>query len=242
MRIIRSLSTLIGLLSIVVTISCKSQLQKTYNTYIELTDNKPFDTLAWNSVNTGMNVSAASIDIRYKKNSVPEEGIIKGLSATAWRGERVNEQLVIWTTQNLSQVHCITSDLVDTNGNIIYAINIKSFFERYVMTDVFGKGCGHRNTSDYDSSLVADVLDPISYFDIEKNTTRPVWITIDIPRNTAPGIYSGKIIVDAKNQKERVIQYTQENSDGFEAIFQFINTLLINSIPRFPFSPAVLKM
>ncbi|MCG8701224.1 MAG: DUF4091 domain-containing protein, partial [Bacteroidales bacterium] len=43
-------------------------------------------------------------------------------------------------------------------------------------------------------------------FDIEKKTTRPVWITVDVPHNTVPGNYFGKIIVCAKNQKERVIQ------------------------------------
>lgn len=206
MQIIKLLTTLIGLLSLVVIFSCNSQTQKTYSTYTELKDSKHFDTLAWNSVNKGMNVSTASIDIRYKKNSVPEEGLKESLSEVAWRGERVNAQFVIWTTENLKQVHCTTSDLEDDKGNIISAQNIKTFFERYVMTDVFGEGCGHRIASDFDSSIVADVLDPIPYFDIEKKTTRPVWLTIDVPRNAVPGNYYGKIIIDAKNQKERVIQ------------------------------------
>lgn len=206
MQISKVLSTLIGLLFIVIIFSCKPHSYKTHSTYTELTDAKHFDTLAWNSVSKGINISAASIDIRYNKNSVPEEGMKESLSGTAWQGERVNTQFVIWTTENLKQVHCITSDLMDDSGNTISAENIKPFFERYVMTDVFGKGCGNRLAANIDSSMVADVLDPIPYIDIEEKTTRPVWVTIDVPRNTVAGNYFGKIIIEAKNQKETVIQ------------------------------------
>lgn len=206
MKIIKTLSTFIGLLYFAIIFSCNSHSQKTYSTYTELTAPKHFDTLAWNAVSKGINVAAASIDIRYKKNKLPEKGIEESLSATAWKGERVNAQIVIWTSENLKQVHCTSSDLEDDKGNIISAQNSKTFFERYVMTDVFGNGCGHRCAADLDSSIVADVLDPIPYFNIEEKTTRPVWLTIDVPRNAVPGNYSGKIIIDAKNQKESLIQ------------------------------------
>lgn len=196
---------LIGFMSLALIISCKSQPQGTYSTYSELTDNKPYDTLAWNSVSPGMHVSAASIDIRYKKTSVPDKGLKESLSATAWRGERVNAQFLIWTAADLEQVQCASSDLLDENNNRIPANTIQSFFERFVMTDVFGEGCGHRTASDFDSSLVADVLDPIPSFDIEKNTTRPVWLTIDVPGDAVPGNYSGKIIIEGKSQKEKEI-------------------------------------
>ncbi len=57
MKIIKALSTFIGLLSLVIIFSCKSHPQKTYSTYTELTDSKPFDTLAWNSVSKGINAA-----------------------------------------------------------------------------------------------------------------------------------------------------------------------------------------
>ncbi|MCG8696670.1 MAG: hypothetical protein MI922_01345, partial [Bacteroidales bacterium] len=161
MKIIKSLTVIIGILIIAFTVSYKTQPQKMYGIYTKLTGNISFNNLAWIFVSTGINVSTASIDIRYKKNSVPNEGLKESLSAKAWRGERVNTQLVIWTTNDLKQVHCITSDLRDTNGNTISSNNIKSFFVRYVMTDVYGGGCGHRKAANFDSSLVADVLDPI---------------------------------------------------------------------------------
>ncbi len=66
-QIIKTLSILIGLLFLAILFSCKSPQPQTYSTYTELTDNKPFDTLAWNSLSKGINASAASIDIRFKK-------------------------------------------------------------------------------------------------------------------------------------------------------------------------------
>ncbi len=111
-------------------------------------------------------------------------------------------------------VHCSASDLTDNKGNTISSENINSFFVRYVMTDVFGKGCGRRKPNDFDSSIVADVLDPIPYLNIEEKTTRPVWITIDVPKNTEPGNYFGKVIINAQNQKEAIIQIQLKVQDN----------------------------
>jgi hypothetical protein len=112
---------------------------------------------------------------------------------------------VIWTVENLSRVNCEVSDLKDERGNSISSKNINTFFVRYVITDEFGGGCDSRKTTDYDSSIVADALDPIPYFDIKEKTTRPVWITVDVPNNTVAGTYTGNITVNSENQDKVVL-------------------------------------
>lgn len=197
--------TLIEILYLAIFIACTPQPKQEYTTFAELTDTKTFDTLAWEAVPEGLNASIGNIDTRYQKRSVPKFQIKKSWEGTAWKGERANVQFVLWTTKDLKQVTCLSSDLKDEMGNTITSENINTFFVRYVMTDEYTDGCGPRNPADYDSSLVADAIDPIPYFDIEGQTTRPVWVTVDVPKDAVAGNYSGKITVNTAKQKKVVL-------------------------------------
>lgn len=198
---------LVHILSGISIISCSTSLPKEYKTYSEPKDPKPVELTLWNSVPKGIQATVGSIDERYEKSAVPEVDINYNWEGTAWKGEKVNAQFLLWAAENLKQVNCKISDLQDNKGNTILAKNVSTFFVRYVMTDEFGKkpgGCGPRKAADFDSSIVADVLDPIPYFDIEANSTRPVWVTINTPDTTEPGVYSGTITVKSEQQKKVV--------------------------------------
>ena len=105
-------------------------------------------------------VSWGSTDIRYKKEEpAPIARLKKDINLTAWKGERVSAQLVVWTPEALDNLSFIVSDL--TSGKeTISKDNVRTGFVRYVMTDELNKdgkgGCGYRKSSDYDSTLVAD--------------------------------------------------------------------------------------
>ena len=56
------------------------------------------------------------------------------------------------------------------------------------MTDELNKdrkgGCGHReNKAEWDSSVVADVLDIVKIRDIKARTTQPIWMNIWVPQS-----------------------------------------------------------
>jgi hypothetical protein len=59
--------------------------------------------------------------------------------------------------------------------------------------------CERRNTLNQ-PVLHADVLNNLERFDIPMRSTRPVWVTIAVPRDTAPGVYRGKLVVGAENR------------------------------------------
>ena len=107
-------------------------------------------------------VSWGSTDIRYKKEEpAPIARLKKDINLTAWKGERVSAQLVVWTPEALDNLSFIVSDL--TSGKeTISKDNVRTGFVRYVMTDELNKdgkgGCGYRKSSDYDSTLVADPI------------------------------------------------------------------------------------
>ena len=108
----------------------------------------------------------------------------------AWKGERVNAQAVLWTKVGLEDASITVSDL-KSGSSIIPSSAITTNFVRYVMTDELNKdrkgGCGHReNKAEWDSSVVADVLDIVKIRDIKARTTQPIWMNIWVPQSAKP--------------------------------------------------------
>ena len=205
--------TFLTILSAILIISCSHSKGKRYNTYSEPSDPNPGDIAIWNTIQKGIHASVGSIDERYEKGTVPKIEISNNWKGIAWKGEKVNAQLLLWASEDLNKVHCKVSDLKDGTGNAILAENINTFFVRYILTDEFAGGCVPRKPADFDSSLVADALDPIPYFNIEANSVRPVWVTIKVPATTETGTYNGNITIKAKHHKEVVLSIELEVQD-----------------------------
>ncbi len=178
--------------------NCPTRPDKACTTYEELPDpNSPGE--GWDKVTPGLNVSYGSIDVRYEKHTPPSfKENLNYWEGIAWKGERISAQMVLWTTEKIKQVEFEVSDLKTNGKNILPANHIQPHFVRYVMTDEFAGGCGYRKAEDFKSSLSADVLDNIECMDMDSNSVRPVWITIDVPRDIEAGLYKGKICLYAK--------------------------------------------
>ena len=177
--------------------------------YEELTDSKPHDTdAAWAKLRPATHASWASIDIRYRRNDIPRVKAQSVWSGRAWRGERINGQALLWTNKALADVE-VTATELRSGKNVIPASAVRTNFVRYVMTDELNKdggGCGYRNAADFDSSVVADVLDINKSLPIARNTTQPIWMNIWVPQDAKPGTYTGQITIKGKDMKAQTLQ------------------------------------
>jgi Domain of unknown function (DUF4091)/Family of unknown function (DUF6067) len=168
--------------------------------YRELPDPKPVNKASWAAVNDArLHVAFGTADTRYEKRNAPDNDHLKDTwKATAWKGERIHTQLVLWTTSAQQAVTVQASALQDNKGHQIAASAVTTGFVRYVMTDGLNKdggGCGYRKPGEFDSSLVADGIDILNKRDIVANTTQPVWLSIQVPANTPAGVYKGAVSV-----------------------------------------------
>lgn len=172
--------------------------------YEELTDTKPHDGVeVWNKMTAPVRFCWGTTDVRYKKLDVPDVKATGTLRLKAWKGERVNAQAVLWTQKDLEGAEMTVSEL--KNGNsVIPASAVRTHFVRYVMTDELNKdgsgGCGAReNKAEWDSSMVADVLDIVRVREVKARTTQPVWLNVWVPAEAKPGKYKGTLTVSGKN-------------------------------------------
>lgn len=183
--------------------------------YQELADPKPVDRTGWDTLKRGVYVSFASADVRYDRSNVPSQFLTANWKVKAWKGEKVHTQLLVWTNRDMQQINIKKNDLADGKGHKISAKSISANFVRYVMADGLnssGGGCGI--TAGHDSSLVEDVIDTIKYLGVNKNTVRPVWLSIRVPANTVSGTYSGYLTFKEGPKKQiATLYYTVEVLD-----------------------------
>lgn len=158
-----------------------------------------------------------SIDTLYKKGNVPANKI-KQTKAVVWKGEKVNFIALAYTKNEIKDVKCVTSDLKGISS-IIPAGNVKSNFVRYTLSDKFKisdeiLACAARTPHKTENShLVPDVLDYIPQMTIPGRTTRPIWITVEIPRDIPSGEYTGEIFIRSAAGEDQILSLTVEVLD-----------------------------
>jgi hypothetical protein len=195
---------------LVITACAPQRPPKECTTYTEAADPNPAELDSWLNLDRGLHATVGSIDVLYAKSYIPvaEKGL--NWEGNAWRGERVSAQLVLWSRDQVAQVECQFSEFKGKNGASLPASIARAQFVRYVITDEFAGGCGYRKPEDFASSLSPDVLDPIGCFDIEPQTTRPVWVTIDVPSDALPGTYTSDMRLYAQGKKHSTFRFTVE--------------------------------
>jgi hypothetical protein len=157
--------------------------------------------------------AVGDINHRYDASNVPLVGSEQTWQATAWRGERVYGQFVVWTAESRAGLRAEVSALrrvkdvgrdrqmppENTNDNTVGfgdpALQISARFVRNVLAD--GK-------------LTGDVLDDAVRLDMPAGSYRAVWLTVETPRDAVPGKYAGTLTLRADGTEPKEFPLTLE--------------------------------
>lgn len=136
---------------------------------------------------TGLAGGIGSTDLRY-----PPEGKLDGLrpfsegiELHAWRGERVNAQIVLRSETTHENVRFVPSSLTAGSSRI----TIEPRFIRYTLANDKPQG---------------DILDHADSLPLPAGANRPVWITIDVPQGTSPGDYKGELVIHSDSSRQNI--------------------------------------
>lgn len=139
--------------------------------------------------------AVGDLDHQYDAGNVPLTAGAKDWHATAWRGERVHGQFVVWTSAERPGLRTTVSALRDASGHELPAVAVTARFVRHVLAD--GK-------------LVGDVLDDAERVDMPAGSYRAVWLTVETPRDAVPGTYTGTLTVRADTTDPKIFPLTLE--------------------------------
>lgn len=145
---------------------------------------------AWEGVNTKLNAAWGCPDRQYARSVVPEKISDGPFHITVWKGERASAQIVLWSAGAIDGVKCKVGDFKSKAGTMPASV-AEARFVRYTLADEqnynFKKGGPE--------VIAPDMLDSLKCFDMATRTTRPVWISLDIPRDVAAGTYTTEVVV-----------------------------------------------
>ena len=182
-------------------------LVKAQDTFTEFPDHRTPVAEEWKGVKN-LRAAWGTSDVRYAWHSLPDTKALKRTETlTAWRGERVSTQTIIYSGTATDSLAPLTLQLTPfKNGrHTLPAEAVKASFVRYVKTDAWatpdghGAGCGYRtNHTLYDSVMIADMIDPhAEAIGMDAMSTRSVWVSCQVPTDAAAGLYSGTLSIKA---------------------------------------------
>ena len=163
----------------------------------EYTYDSTINAPAWNALNGGAHISFASTDQSYFRTELPalkSESV--SFSQAGWRGERLNAQILVWSKDTVNQVRFVLNDLKDEKGRVLSKKNFQLSKVYYVLSNypynANDASCGGAPADK--AYLLPDRFAPLpdgTRFDLAGKTVRPVWLSINIPIDADPGIYTG---------------------------------------------------
>ncbi|MBR2319005.1 MAG: DUF4091 domain-containing protein [Bacteroidaceae bacterium] len=156
------------------------------------------DESEWNAIPSGLNASWASRDVHYKLHEVPDVVQKNVATIRAWKGERANIQAVLFSKTDQGMMTVRMTDW--KKGGVATDINGgDARFVNYVITDDY-VACGEHPMS-LPQWLVADVIDQDKPHAVPAMETRPVWCTLEVPREIEAGEYTTSLeVVNADNE------------------------------------------
>ena len=159
-----------------------------------------------------MEAQWVSADSLYSRSEVPAKSGVTVRLLEGWKGERVSAQLLLWSGNGVDGIKCKVKDFVSADAKMPADI-AKARFVRYTIADEGGYDCRCERGPKHKPILAPDMIDTLEVFNMEPQTVRPVWVTVDIPSDARPGRYTSEIVVTAKGAGKAVLPLEVEVID-----------------------------
>lgn len=121
-----------------------------------------------------------------------QQGAKNNFRDTAARGEYFTFQLGIYALKDLENVSLRFSDLKAGSGKTIASEKIS---------------CINTDGIDYRGVALKKTVN------VSRSTVQAMWCAVEVPGNTVPGVYTGKVLVSARNSPPQTIQVSLYVSD-----------------------------
>ena len=142
-----------------------------------------------------------TVDVRYPLDCAMVAADMPVNHAAAWRGERVNLQLVVENGVKECAVEYRFSDL-KCGKSVIAAANVTGGFVQPVLTDKF-TGCGRHEVDAYGEVPVADRITATNPTVLAAAARRGLWLTVQVPQDVKAGTYKGSVELVCNGKKTR---------------------------------------
>lgn len=110
---------------------------------------------------------------------------------TVWRNDRVYRQIVLWTDEEVVNGLTFRALPLRDGSASIGAENIRLRWVDYVAGDAKALTCGEQSSRT--TVYIGDALSEKAAVRLTSNDPLKMWVTVDVPQTTLPGVYTGAI-------------------------------------------------
>ena len=143
---------------------------------------------------TGLSGSLAGKDTRWSKGHTFTGKTVTEWNDTVWKTERVNQQIILWTEKDaVENLEYVVSDI--SNGSaVIPKENVRIRFIDYILGDA--QAYGENVPARAQDVWIGDALSETTVTKVTPADPLKIWISVDVPKETPSGSYSGKLSVN----------------------------------------------
>ena len=170
--------------------------------YTEPVDTATVDTSGWAALSGPTRLTWTPGDKHYRQFATPEVTQSSDTIVNAWRGERLGLEALLISPEGCGPVKVSLSPL-QRAGKSVAAPGSQASLMRYVITTAYNT-CGYPS-ADLPTYTVPDMIDlPGTDAAIPAKSVRPVWVTVEVPRDIAPGDYTMTLTASAASTGKTV--------------------------------------
>ncbi len=130
---------------------------------------------------------------RYQKGEAFTGTPINIWKDTAWKGDRLYKQIILWSPINVNNLTYEVSTLTSTANAMPNSV-VHLRFNSYIIGDELARGCSQYPTRP-SQVLIADALSENQITTLTSTDPIKMWVSMDIPPAALSGIYTGTIKV-----------------------------------------------
>lgn len=171
--------------------------------YVEPVDTATVDCSGWDRFVAPIEFTWASKDVHYRQFQTPDVMplAVADTTVSAWRGERIGLEALLVATEAAGPLKVKLSELTKNGRRLASADASYAAFMRYVITTAYNT-CGYPDAN-LPTYTVPDMIDlPGSEVEMAARSVRPVWCSVEVPRDADPGVYSGRLSVTDASGRE----------------------------------------
>ena len=144
------------------------------------------------------------LDIQKDYATLVESEQVLSFEGTAWKDDTINSKIMIAAKDTaVHNVEVTAADFTNENGDVLKAENISIKWLKEVEA-YNGKGAKRGELLKY-----PDIIHKGGKADVDAKTLKFAWVAVNVPKDTAPGTYTGTITVKADEMKNPVeLTYT----------------------------------
>ncbi len=171
--------------------------------YVEPVDTATVDCSGWDRFVAPLEFTWASKDVHYRQFQTPDVMplAVADTTVSAWRGERIGLEALLVATEAAGQLKVKLSEITKNGRRLASTDASYAAFMRYVITTAYNT-CGYPDAN-LPTYTVPDMIDlPGAEVEMAARSVRPVWCSVEVPRDADPGVYSGRLSVTDASGRE----------------------------------------